>query len=135
MRFKSREQPSPEINLIPLLDVLMTVLTFFVIVSMTLNGDQTPNLSLPGQFNPKSTSPSLAAPTVIVGLNAFGELLIGQEKLDLAATQAKLRDRLRRNPELVILLKADRSLPYKTIAKTLNTLRQVGGSRVSLITQ
>jgi biopolymer transport protein ExbD len=148
MRFKSRHQESPEINLIPLMDVLMTVLTFFVVVSMTLNGEQTPNVALPGQSNSgqanseranprgnsRSSAPSVAQ-TLTVSLTASGELRLGAEQLDLAATTNQLRDRLRQNPQMVILLKADRSLPYKTIAKTLNTLRQVGGSRVSLITQ
>jgi biopolymer transport protein ExbD len=139
MKFTSRDQPQPELNLIPLMDVLMTVLTFFVLVSMTLNGDQTPNVRLPGGSKTglatQSSSPVQVAPKLIVGLTATGTLVIEQRTLSPIATQALLRDRLAQTPDLVILLKADRSLPYKTIAKTLNTLRQVGGSRVSLITQ
>jgi biopolymer transport protein ExbD len=139
MKFTSRDQPQPELNLIPLMDVLMTVLTFFVLVSMTLNGDQTPNVRLPGGSKtglaPQSSAPVQVAPKLIIGLTATGTLVIEQRTLSPSATQALLRDRLAKTPDLVILLKADRSLPYKTIAKTLNTLRQVGGNRVSLITQ
>jgi biopolymer transport protein ExbD len=140
MKFKSRDQIQPEINLIPLMDVLMTVLTFFVLVSMTLNGDQTPNVRLPGGSKTglaaQSAAPEPApAPKLIIGLTAAGALMIEQRPLSPSATQELLRDRLAQTPNLVILLKADRSLPYKTIAQTLNTLRQVGGNRVSLITQ
>jgi biopolymer transport protein ExbD len=141
MKFTSRDQAQPEINLIPLMDVLMTVLTFFVLVSMTLNGDQTPNVQLPGGSKTGLATQSsgqvqaAAAPKLIIGLTAAGGLVIEQRPLSSQATQALLRDRLTQTPDLVILLKADRSLPYKTIAKTLNTLRQVGGNRVSLITQ
>jgi biopolymer transport protein ExbD len=139
MKFTSRDQVQPEINLIPLMDVLMTVLTFFVLVSMTLNGDQTPNVQLPGGsktgLSTQSSAPAQVAPKLIIGLTATGTLVIEQRTLSPIATQALLRDRLAQTPDLVILLKADRSLPYKTIAKALNTLRQVGGNRVSLITQ
>jgi biopolymer transport protein ExbD len=141
MKFESRDQAQPEINLIPLMDVLMTVLTFFVLVSMTLNGDQTPNVRLPGgsktglATQSSGPGPAAAAPKLIIGLTAAGTLVIEQRPLSSRAIQALLRDRLAQTPDLVILLKADRSLPYRTIAKTLNTLRQVGGNRVSLITQ
>ncbi|MEM6424137.1 MAG: biopolymer transporter ExbD, partial [Cyanobacteria bacterium P01_D01_bin.128] len=30
----------PEVNLVPMMDVLMTVLTFFIIISMSLTGQQ-----------------------------------------------------------------------------------------------
>ncbi|MBE9069935.1 biopolymer transporter ExbD, partial [Leptolyngbya cf. ectocarpi LEGE 11479] len=49
MGLKSRHQRSgiPEVNLVPMMDVLMTVLTFFVIISMELSGVQIFGVSLP----------------------------------------------------------------------------------------
>ena len=50
MRFKHQQSHSqlPEVNLVPLLDVLMSVLTFFIITSMTLTGRNIANVNLPG---------------------------------------------------------------------------------------
>jgi biopolymer transport protein ExbD len=50
MRFKSQQKSSqmPDVNLVPMMDVIMTILTFFIIVSMTLTAEQgAVNVTLP----------------------------------------------------------------------------------------
>jgi biopolymer transport protein ExbD len=135
MRFKSRESASPEINLIPLMDVLMTVLTFFVLVSMGLNGEQISNINLPSQSGKPGELVAQSGPILVIGLTATGELTIESQRFSVEAAQQELSKRLKQEPNLALMLKADRTLPYKTVAKTLGVLRNLGGSRVSLVTQ
>ncbi|MDX2212383.1 MAG: biopolymer transporter ExbD [Oculatellaceae cyanobacterium bins.114] len=139
MRFKSQRNnaPLPEVNLIPMMDVLMTVLTFFIIISMTLNG-QVVNVFLPEAASSESKDGNQAEAKeeppkpLVVGLNAEKQILLSNS----VATDEQLIERMQayfeENPEGVVTLKADRSLTYRDVADLLKVMRDVGGGRVSL---
>lgn len=136
MRFKHRQTRSqlPEVNLVPMMDVLMTVLTFFIIISMTLRGQQLANVKLPqtdgtGGANVEETAEKII---LVVGLSADKEILIDGQPITAAQLTPKIQDFLLENPEGTVLLKADRGLTFSDVTSLLKTMRDVGGNRVSL---
>lgn len=133
MRFKSQQKsaPIPEINLVPMMDVIMTILTFFIILSMTLRpGQKTLDVNLPQGSS--ETQEDTAIQPLTVELNAQGQVSAAGQLVDTATLTPLLQNYLETNPKGSILLKADQSLPYSEIVKVLGQMRQVGGSRVSL---
>lgn len=137
MRFKNRNRGSqlPEVNLVPMMDVLMTVLTFFIIISMTLRGQQLSNVQLP-QTNDAGGEGSTAVDdekaTLVVGLSPEKEILLDGQPVTSAQLSQRMRDFLLENPEGTVLLKADRGLTFSDVSSVLKTMRDVGGNRVSL---
>ncbi|WAL61668.1 ExbD/TolR family protein [Thermocoleostomius sinensis] len=136
MRFKHRQQGSdlPEVNLVPMMDVLMTVLTFFIIVSMTLRGQQLANVRLPetdgaGGVPAEETE---ATVTLVVGLNAENEILINNQPVTTTQLTQQIQQFLSENPQGMVLLKADRGLRFSQVSQVLKTMRDIGGSQVSL---
>ncbi|NER21514.1 MAG: biopolymer transporter ExbD [Symploca sp. SIO1C2] len=132
MRFNKQQQVSstPEVNLIPLLDVLMSVLTFFIIASMSLTSQKLAGVSLPGAgagFNEQQTPEQL-----IVGLDKQGKLLIKGERVTNAELAKEMSSFLDKNPQGAVILKADRELPYQEVVKVLKEMGKLGGNRVSL---
>lgn len=73
MRFKNRQPGSqiPEVNLVPMMDVLMTVLTFFIIVSMGLTGQQIVNVRLPQSVDGEDLGQNqvVSVEAMVVGLD------------------------------------------------------------------
>ncbi|MBD2260265.1 biopolymer transporter ExbD [Pseudanabaena sp. FACHB-2040] len=135
MRFQDRTRSSgiPEVNLVPMMDVLMTVLTFFIIIAMTLTGTQLANVRLPQSVTGADQEP--AAQTVdplIVGLDSNGDLVMDNQPISSAQLDQRIRTYFGQNPEGKIILKADRDLSYETVADLLTELRAIGGNRVSL---
>jgi len=146
MRFRHRQmrwpkagrRPSqvPEVNLVPMMDVLMTVLTFFIIISMSLTGQQLPNVSLPqilgetDELVEDETNVRLEA--LIVGLDASGALLLDNEPVAFSQVAQRIRTYFQDHPDGRVILKADRSLSYEQVATLLTDLRDIGGNRVSL---
>jgi biopolymer transport protein ExbD len=131
-----RRPPSriPTVDLVPMMDVLMTVLIFFVVVSMGLTGIQLNGVILPRSVNgtdPASTE-SQEAPPLAVGLTDQGKLVLNGEPTNLTALTPAIQTYFAENPNGSVLLKADRALPYDDIAALLIELRKVGGRRVSL---
>ncbi|NEQ27777.1 MAG: biopolymer transporter ExbD [Microcoleus sp. SIO2G3] len=135
MPFRNRKPNSqvPEVNLVPMMDVLMTVLTFFIIISMTLTGTQIPNIFLPeAERTGGQTAESETAQALVVGLNEQRQIIIDGQPIDQAQLTQQMQAFLSENPEGIVLLKADRSLTYRDVAGLLRTMRDIGGSRVSL---
>lgn len=135
MRSKRQRQTSnqlPEINLVPMMDVLMTVLTFFIIISMTLTGQVVsvflPEASTEGKKDGEDAPP----PAMVVGLNADGEILLSNQPATLDQMVQEVQTYFTENPEGKVTLKADRELQYQEVANLLKSLRNIGGGRVSL---
>lgn len=134
MRF-SRRPPSslPEVNLVPMMDVLMTVLTFFIIISMSLRGQQIGTITLPEAGEGAIASRDLDnAPVLVVGLSLDRQLLIDNQPVGVEQLTQRMQDHLLQHPNGVILLKADRALTYPEVARVLTMMRDIGGDRVSL---
>ncbi|MDJ0704215.1 MAG: biopolymer transporter ExbD [Leptolyngbyaceae cyanobacterium MO_188.B28] len=139
MRFKDRHPDSriPQVNLVPMMDVLMTVLTFFIIISMTLTGRQLLDINLPrSSTNPdsqqQSAKPREQPIPLIVGLNLQGELILDSQPASLEQLSQRLQEHFTQHPNGILVLKADRELPYESVAQMLEILRDIGGDRVSL---
>lgn len=140
MRFRNRQSDHrmPFVNLVPMMDVLMTVLTFFIIISMSLTGQQILNVSLPNlsrqplgtQTGKKPASMSLKS--LVIGLDTKGNILIEAEPVDENLLAQRIQKYLALNPKGKIVLKADRELPYDKVAKLLDLVSKIGGDRISL---
>jgi biopolymer transport protein ExbD len=123
----------PEVNLVPMMDVLMTVLTFFIIISMTLTGQQLLGVQLPQSVEgAASQEPEAVVETLIVGLDSSGSILLDDQTITFIQLTRRIQDYFASNPEGKVILKADRELSYREVAQFLTQLRDIGGNRVSL---
>lgn len=133
MRFKSQSQRRdlPEVNLVPMMDVLMTILVFFIIISMTAQINQKAvEISLP-TIGSKGESVDQPDP-MILQLDKQGKLFLEGEPMDQSQIAQAIQQYLGKYPEGAVVLKADYELTYQKIVEVLGAMRDVGGSRVSL---
>ncbi|MBD1867150.1 biopolymer transporter ExbD [Oculatella sp. FACHB-28] len=121
----------PEINLVPMMDVLMTILTFFIIVSMSAQfGSQALDITLP---NADSGANAVNYPDpLIVGMNEQEQLSLNGQPVSQEQLSQQMQAYLSQNPEGSIILQADYRLPYQQIVNVLGQMRAIGGDRVSL---
>jgi biopolymer transport protein ExbD len=137
MRFRNRRDRHkgselPEINLVPMMDVLMTILTFFIIISMSLTGQQLLGINLPQSTAKPGKEKEAPKQKLVVGLSDKGQAFVGKQNITQDALAKQVGDFLTQNPEGVVMLKADRRLNFKEVADLLKTLRDIGGDRVLL---
>lgn len=135
MRFKSVSSTSkmPVINLLPMMDVVMTILTFFVLVSMTLTNQKTLNIALPSVETPDDIASEIKAINpMIVGLQADGNISVENQFLSDEALESRIISYLENNPEGEIVLTVDKQASYDQLAKLLSQMQSVGGEQVSL---
>ena len=119
-----------EINVTPLVDVMLVLLIIFIITSPMLVQGLSVNL-------PKQGAPALNSRTeepVILTLTKDQIILLGDEPVHIKLLPDKLGLELGGTPRPVYL-KADENLPYGFVVSVLAVLDQVGVEQVGMVTQ
>ncbi|HAG79709.1 MAG TPA: biopolymer transporter ExbD [Cyanobacteria bacterium UBA12227] len=145
MRFRNHRKSSsiPEVNLVPMMDVLMSVLTFFIIISMSFSSQITADVELPqastGQVKAGNSGGGVreekSPDPLVIGLNNQGQILLANQPVDKTQMADKIISYLSEKPDGVVILKADRKLSYKKVEEILSEMQKLGGDRISLALQ
>jgi biopolymer transport protein ExbD len=124
-----RGVPRAEINMIPLIDVMLVLLVIFMITAPLLT--HAVKLELPRA----SSQQKQAAPKVDISIDAAGQRYWDGE----AMAQTELENRLvtlgRQNPETELHLHADKSARYELVAELMTSASRAGLQRIGFITQ
>lgn len=120
----------PEPNLVPMMDVVLTVLMFFIVLSMAPKAKMIKNVALPSAD--RGRVEEVLPDPLIIGMNKQGQNLVDNQPIDDLALGNKVVEYLNKNAKGAVVLKADKGLSYEKVIKTLGILRDVGGDRVSL---
>jgi biopolymer transport protein ExbD len=133
MQFRQRSDTKPpQIDLIPMLTVMMGVLAFFVVVTMSLGNDAVVDMQLPPPQPEEEDAPVLSSDPFIVQIDGEGALRLNNQPIDQATLLSQMEQYLAADPERTVYVLPDQALPYETVMQFLGTLRTVGGDRVSL---
>lgn len=132
MRFKrQRTSHLPEVNLVPMLDVLMTVLTFFIIVSMTLTTQQGIDVQLPSRAE-NAPSPAADSPRPFVVRLSHQGITVDDRPISKAQLSQPIQDYLVQNPKGLVALVAAPDVPYEQVVELLGEMKAIGQDRVFL---
>ena len=118
-----------EINVTPLVDVMLVLLIIFIITAPMLV--QGLKVNLPKQDAPGLTSKS--EEPIILTLTSDQIILLGDEPVHIKLLPDQLGAKLAGSPRPVYL-KADESLPYGFVIRVLAVLDQVGVEQVGMVT-
>jgi biopolymer transport protein ExbD len=123
------ETPLSEINVTPLVDVMLVLLVIFIIVAPMFS--QSIRIDLP-----KATAEADSDPVVIdLTLDEVGQLYFKGTPTDHLQLIDQLQLALEDSPELVVRIGADASTNYEPVAQLLSTVRAAGISRLAFATQ
>jgi biopolymer transport protein TolR len=122
--------PMSEINMVPLIDVMLVLLVIFMITAPLMTSSL--KLDLP---NTDAAQPSTAPAFIAVALTPAGELFLGDEKIERAVLAERLRAAARGNPELEVQLRADEAVAYGRVAELIGLLQKVGLNRIAFVAE
>lgn len=125
---RPRRRKRPELNLVPLIDVLV-LLVFFSFVTMQFRSSATLNITLP---KVETAGKNEFTGSVTIGIRADGVLSFNGKE----ASEAQLAELLRQVREIgrdtPVLIRADETTPLKTLTFVMDACRQAGLNRFSL---
>jgi biopolymer transport protein ExbD len=118
------------IEIIPLIDVIFCILTFFILGAVGLSRQQAINLDLP---KASSGTPQMRE-MLVVSLDDFGRVYVEKQAVTRNQLTDNIKNYYQNNPNGVMVLHASRNASYSEVIQVLDLLRQVGGDRVALAT-
>ncbi|BBD65921.1 biopolymer transport protein ExbD/TolR [Nostoc commune NIES-4072] len=121
-----------QIQIIPLIDVVFCILTFFLLAALQFTRQQAINVDLPKASASSVSGITSQSGSLIVTIDAVGNTYIEKQPVQRDDLGARLKQYLQANPSAVVVLNASRTATYNDVIETLDLLRQVGGDRVSL---
>jgi biopolymer transport protein ExbD len=119
-----------EINITPLVDVMLVLLVTFILTAPLLNNAV--HINLP---KTTTTSPPPEVKAVTVSVDASSRVFIDKREVTLDALEPELKGLVAGNPDLALSLQADEGVPYRAVAKVLATIQHSGVSKLSVLTQ
>ncbi len=137
MRFKTRrrrQQSSqlPAVNLIPMLNVMIAVLGFFVVVSTSLSNEQGVKVDLPSAGEGVGDEASGNLPDPLVIRRNKDQILINNQATTEQQALVEAKAYLAKNQKGNVLLSASDEVPYEEVIKLLGQLRKLDEKRVAL---
>ncbi|MBJ3814482.1 colicin uptake protein TolR [Shimwellia pseudoproteus] len=137
VRGRSRREVKSEINIVPLLDVLLVLVLIFMATAPIIT--QSVEVDLPDATESKTVA-SNDEPPVIIEVSGVGQysVVVDHDRMSqLPAEQviAEAQRRLQANPKTVFLIGGAKEVPYDEIIKALNLLHKAGVKSVGLMTQ
>jgi biopolymer transport protein ExbD len=122
--------PDVRIEIVPLIDVIFCILTFFILAAVTLTRQAAINVDLPSA----KTGTTQMRQILVVSIDPIGQTYVEKNPV----TQAQLTDALvqfrKESPDGLMVLYASRASSYNDVVRVLDLLRSVGGTRVALAT-
>ena len=136
MAFGRLSRPRPEaspfsdINVTPLVDVMLVLLVIFILTAPLMMGSL--RLDLP---QAQSAQPLPPSASVTLGLDARGQRYFNDTPVDATALAARLQALARQQPEAEVQLQVDAAVPHGQVVALMDAVQKAGLSRIGFVAQ
>ena len=121
-------QPVSEINVTPLVDVMLVLVVIFIITAPLLASSV--RLDLP---KTEAAKPSDAPLFVSVALDKGGQAFVDDKPVTTPQLAQRLADAARANPDTEIQLRADAGVPYGRVVEIMGAAQKAGLNRIGFV--
>lgn len=137
MSRRSRYSTKSEINIVPLLDVLLVLVLIFMATAPIIS--QSVEVDLPEASESKTVATSENKPIIIevAGVGVYTLIIDQDRQANLPKEQiiAEVKQQIVENEKAVFLVGGAKNVPYEEIINALNLLQSAGVKSVGLMTQ
>jgi biopolymer transport protein TolR len=119
-----------EINVTPLVDVVLVLLIIFMVTAPMLQMGIDVNLP-----QVKSKSIDVTEEKLVLTINSSKEIFINKTKTSLTDLSTKLENIFANRIDREIFMRADKNVPYGFVVEVMSTVRKAGVDRLGMITE
>ena len=121
-------QPMSDINMTPLVDVMLVLVVIFIITAPLLASSI--RMDLPRS---EAAKPNDAPSFVTVVLDPAGQIFLQEKSVTAEQLALRLAEAARNNPDTEIQLRADRTVPYGRVVEVMGAAQKAGLNRIGFV--
>ncbi len=118
-----------QINIVPMIDVIFAILTFFIMSSLFLSRSEGLPVNLP---QAKMGNVQQQSIPIVVTLDKYGNLALNRQPVKLNEISTKVRALIPKQKEIVVGINADKSVTHGQVTAVMDELRSVSGVKIAI---
>ena len=130
MQIPNESDKNLEINIVPMIDVIFSILAFFIISTLFLTRSQ----GLPVDLPQAETAQQQSETEVTVTIQANGKITLNQEEISLKTIIPEVTKISQNSQETIVIVKADKAVTHGDVVNVMDRLRQVEGVKLAIAT-
>jgi biopolymer transport protein ExbD len=132
MRLPDEAEQPLQINVVPLIDVMFALLTFFIISTLFLSRSEGLPVNLPKAATAK---PPQQQTKITITLNQQGQLSLNRKPIQLDQVKPALTQLVRPSQPTVVVVNADEKVEHGQVIAVMDRVRQVEGAKLAIATR
>ena len=129
--FLDFEEENSQINILPMIDIIFVILSFFIVSSLYLVKLETIPVNLPNAETSNQEKDSL----IVVTLSLDNRVFIDDKFIDISILENKIRSKLRVSNNKKVVLRADKGIKYGKVITILDILRKIENIKIGVSTE
>ena len=129
--FLDFEEDNSQINILPMIDIIFVILSFFIVSSLYLVKLETIPVNLPSAETSNQEKDSL----IVVTLNIENNVFIDEKFIDASTLENEIRSKLKTSKNKKVILRADKGLKYGKVISILDVLRKIENIKIGVSTE
>ena len=127
---KESKRPLSEINIIPLVDIMLVLLIVFMITApmmqhgMNIDVPEVTTKPLPAKDEPQ-----------VLSITKEREIMLNEKRLDIKVLKQAIELLFANRPHKEIFLRADKDVPYGFVVTCMGIIREAGVERINIVTR
>ena len=131
MYFKEKNETGDSINILPMIDIIFAILSFFIISSLYLTRIDSIKVNLPKS----STAVREQNKPQIITVDSNERIYLNSNEISLKNIDAIIRTYIENLEEPIVILRADTSVKHGIIVNLLDELRKIENLKVGISTE
>jgi len=131
MRLPDEPELPSQINIVPMIDVIFAILTFFVMSSLFLSRSEGLSVNLPKATTAKTQRSS----QITVTVDPQGQLALNRKPVGLDSLETSVRQLIKPNEEALVILKADQNVNHGQVVEVMDRLRKIKEAKLAIAAQ
>lgn len=131
MRIPNEPDNPPQINIVPMIDVIFAILTFFIMSTLFLSRTE----GLPVNLPKASTGESQEQTKIVITINDRGDLALNKKTIQLEYLEPNIRQLMGRNNQALVIINADKKVEHGRVVSIMDRVRDIEGAKLAIATQ
>jgi biopolymer transport protein ExbD len=133
MRLPEEPDIPAQINIVPMIDVIFAILTFFIMSTLFLTRSEGLPVNLPQATTATATTKTPVQVTLT--LDVQGKLSLNRESIQLEDLEVALSEKVQPNQDIVVLLNADEAVNHGKVMQVMDRVRRIPGAKLAIATK